>query len=360
MKELVVITGYDRFIGQTRKPWIGIRTEDFIKRLEALDYKVHEYSFSDFVNRIGLSSDIPVFYSFSQRDNLRQFIKDQITHLALLGYQLFPALELLLCHENKGYQVLVAEKYGLKTPKTWYISSKREIDCLGSSQSGMKDSQISYPIVLKTITGSNGRGVFLLNTKLELIRKIKSLEPSLSIFQKADLLRRRYLRKNKKFPFYPDLDATNDYLYYKDYITPEQPFVLQEFIPGLKCDYRVIILGDKYYAAKRLTKEGDFRASGAKRFVLEKDLPSGLLDHAFKVKQKLKSPFLSLDIGVANDDFYLFEFQALHFGINAIVRAEGYHYLDGDKWLFKKARIPFENLLADALVDWLNSNNSAK
>ncbi len=343
MNKLTILTGYDHFFGQTRKPWISMDVSSICKYLNKAGIDTEVIEFSAVVNGKGKIRNSNIFYTFSQRDNLRRYILDTITSLEQEGNKVLPSTELLRCHENKGYQVLFGKRMGINDLESFYFSSKRELS----------NYQLSFPIVIKTIDGSNGRGVFLANSQRELLEIIPKLEPRLSIVTKVDLLRRKHLRKNVKFPGYPNLTAEANTEQYIDYITPELPFILQEFVPKLEYDYRVIVFGERYYVIKRMIRDDDFRASGAKRFVFEKKVPMALLNYAYNIFTKLHAPFLSLDIGVSGDRLCLFEFQALHFGINAIVKSAGYYTLIDGCWVFNEETLPIEQLIADGLIQYL-------
>jgi glutathione synthase/RimK-type ligase-like ATP-grasp enzyme len=341
---IIILTGYDHFFGQTRKPWVSINTKLLIEVLRSKGLTITEYSLHEIANsKVTIRNSI-VFYTFSQRLNLRAYIKDTILSLQNYGNTVIPGYELLCCHENKGYQELLKNRLGLDNLQGLYCSSKREI----------KDYEIDYPVVLKTIEGSNGKGVFLISSEQELIKKIGQLEPKVSVFTRFDLLRRRYMRMPKVFPGDDTFNTSTDYENYKDYIIPESGFVMQQFIPGLECDYRVIILGEHYYVTKRLTRKGDFRASGAKRFTFDFEATGELLDYAKHVFEVLDTPSLSVDIGVKDKQFYLFEFQALHFGINAIIRGKGYYQPSADGWKFIEHKAVFEKELGSALLTYLH------
>ncbi|HPK41796.1 MAG TPA: hypothetical protein PKZ69_09235 [Candidatus Cloacimonadota bacterium] len=126
------------------------------------------------------------------------------------------------------------------------------------------------------------------------------------------------------------------------------PFVLQDFVKNLDCDYRVIVLYDRYFAVERMTNKGDFRASGTKKFIFDFEMPKGLLDYAKEIFDTFKSPLLSMDIGFDGKDFYLFEYQAIHFGISAVVRSNGYHVLENGHWKFTQTTTVFEVAIAEA------------
>jgi hypothetical protein len=344
MKKVILLTGYDHFFGQTRKPWVSIKTSFLISELKTNGIDVCEFPFHKIANGVITIKNSIVFFTFSQRDNLRHYIRDVIFSLQVNNNVIIPNYELLCCHENKGYQEILKKQLGLDDLSSYYFSSKREL----------KEYEIEYPVVLKTKEGSNGKGVFLVNSEQALLSKISELEPKISILTKLDLLRRRYLRSPKIFPGYDFFDSKKDYVRYKDYIIPETSFILQKFVSGLECDYRVIILGEHYYVTKRLTRKGDFRASGAKRFTFDFKASDAILDYSKHLYDTFDSPCLSLDIGVKDNQFYLFEFQALHFGINAIVRGKGFYQHFSDGWKFVEQKSVFEKELCNAFVYYLH------
>jgi glutathione synthase/RimK-type ligase-like ATP-grasp enzyme len=343
-KRLIVLTGYDHFFGQSRKPWVSIDTKLLLHNLHKSGIEIDEVPFHKVANNQVDIKDSIVFYTFSQRDNLRSYINDVVFNLANKGNHVIPSLELLRCHENKGIQECIKHNLKIDNLKSLYLSSKRELI----------EYQITYPVVLKTITGSNGKGVFLIQNKSQLLKTISDIEPKLYLATKLDLLRRKYLRLPKIFPGYERVDLKKDYEQYGDYITPEKCFVLQEFISGLEFDYRVIILGKHFFVTKRLTRKDDFRASGAKRFTFDFQATDELLDYAQDIYNKFSTPCLSLDIGVKDNQYYLFEFQALHFGINAIVRGKGYYHQTNKGWEFQERKVVFEDELSNSLIEYLN------
>jgi glutathione synthase/RimK-type ligase-like ATP-grasp enzyme len=253
-RKIIILTGYNRFFGQTRKPWVSLNTEMLISRLKSMSIEVDEHPFHQVANSLIEVKNSIVFYTFSQKENLRGYIRDAMFALINNGNTIIPSYKLLLCHENKGYQEHLKKELGITNLPAWYFSS----------QSDLTDYNLEFPLVLKTLEGSNGKGVFLVKSETHLVELLNKINGSLSLAQKADLIRRRYLRLPKKFHGYSDFDIKKDYKEYRDYIKPEKGFILQKFIPGLEYDYRITVLGDKYYVTRRLNRKGDFRASGAK------------------------------------------------------------------------------------------------
>ncbi|MDP3113824.1 MAG: hypothetical protein Q8M98_03510 [Candidatus Cloacimonadaceae bacterium] len=340
--EILLVTSGKHFIGQSRKPWVSIDTAKFVDELEKYGYRVLEKQFHHLGQANPPIANQFIFYTFSQRQHLRAYIKDIMLSLSETN-TIIPSLDLLYCHENKGFAELYKKRLGILEPRSWYLSEAEEVDSY----------PITYPIVLKTTSGSNGKGVYLCKNASVLKKRITALSPGLSLLEKIDLLRRKHLRKYKRFDGYPGFEAKKDAADWMEYMVPGCAFVLQEFIPALDCDYRVIVVRDRFYVMKRLIKGADFRASGTKKFVFEFEVPSGLLDFARSVYEKFSSPFLSIDIGNANGKNYLFEFQALHFGTAAIVRSKGFYQIRDGGWSFVSQSSDLQQTLAYGLHNFI-------
>ncbi|MFW5793744.1 MAG: hypothetical protein ACOCWC_05620 [Bacteroidota bacterium] len=345
-KNLVLITCRNRFFGQTRKPWTSLKTNIICEILKENDYNVEIYDFHEIINsNITIENKI-VFYSFSQKDYYRQYIKDIVYHLAKKN-RLIPSYDLLKCHENKGYQEIFKKEIGLNSLQAGYYTSLEELDF----------SNLKYPIVLKTTEGTNGKGVFLIKKPSDFKKIRRKLVKPLSFGKKLDLFRRKYFRK-KKFEEYPDFSDRQDYMEYKEYIKQETNFILQRFIPDLDFDYRVLIAHDRYYIMRRDVKKGDFRASGSKLFRFNNEVDSKLLDFSKSMYEKFDSPFMSIDVVYNGKDYYMIEFQALHFGMSAIAKSKGFFKLDDNaaKWNFIEEKPQIEKVFAHTLLSYLDNS----
>jgi glutathione synthase/RimK-type ligase-like ATP-grasp enzyme len=341
---IVVLTGNNNFFGQTRKPWVSMNFKKIHNILCENGFTVEKYTFNEIAGLDDRINNSLIFYTFSQKLNRRIYINDIIRYIDNGSNFLIPSYDLLKCHENKGYQELYKKKIGLNTISAHYFSSIDEL----------RHHDIKFPIVLKTIDGSNGKGVFLAKNKNELIEIVNNLERQ-NTFTLLDLFRRKYFRRKKSYKEYSDYSNKKDYEQYKDYILKEKNFILQEFIPDLKFDYRVLVLYDKYYVTKRHIKKNDFRASGAKRFDFNFKADTDLLNYARDIYNKFDTPFLSMDICIHQDNFYLFEFQALHFGINVFVKSNGYYILDNDNWQFIEKSLNLETEIANGLIKYIKA-----
>lgn len=344
-KTIYLLTSHKRFYGQSRKPWISINTDNLHKHLADSSYQVIELEYHQAVARAETIRDSIVLYSFSQMKNTRSYLRDLIQILSLQGNLLLPSYELLLCHENKGYQELFKKYLGIGNLGGYYLSSREEAD----------QYNIKYPIVLKAVGGSNATGVHLVQNKTELISKLEDMESKLSLFNQLDILRRKLFRSKRSFPGWEKYASQPDLLQYHNHISPRTRFVLQEFIPGLDCDYRVIVLGERYFVSRRLTRPGDWRASGTKLFTYDEKPDAAILDYARSLYAKVGLPVLAMDLGKSPDSIHLFEFQASHFGITPIHKGPGYFSHRDGLWVFHKEPGDFERYLADAVLGFLDS-----
>ncbi len=78
---------------------------------------------------------------------------------------------------------------------------------------------------------------------------------------------------------------------------PERGYVLfQEFMPGNTHDIRVIVIGGRAFAIKRLVREADFRASGSGRILYGKhEIDERCIAIAFETTAKLKAQCVAYD-----------------------------------------------------------------
>ena len=346
-KKIVILHGKNKFFGQTRKPWVSLDLDKMISHLSEDGFKVESYEFQEVVNNNISIKDSIIFYSFSQRENVRNYIKDLIYHLLQFNNTVIPSFDLLMCHENKGYQELLKERIGLESLQYKYYNDQDSIDY----------GKINYPCVLKRVDGSNGKFVYLVRNEIELREKVRNFE-HLDKLTKVDLLRRKYLRRQKKYEHYPEYSNIEDYHQYKDHVIERENFIIQEFVPDLQFDFRVLVIFDKYFVARRLNRENDFRASGAKRYDFTFEPDENILNFARDNFKKFNTPILSLDICKSGKNYYLLEYQAIHFGLNVVIRSNGFFKESSNGWNFIENKNIIEDEMAYGISHYIKSELS--
>jgi hypothetical protein len=70
----------------------------------------------------------------------------------------------------------------------------------------------------------------------------------------------------------------------------------QDFIPNNNYDIRIIIIGNRAFAIKRMVRAGDFRASGSGDIIYDmKQIPLECVKISFEITSRLKAQCLAFD-----------------------------------------------------------------
>lgn len=70
----------------------------------------------------------------------------------------------------------------------------------------------------------------------------------------------------------------------------------QDFVPENDSDIRIIVIGERAFAIKRMVRDGDFRASGSGRILHSPEaIPKECLEISFGIAEKLETQSLALD-----------------------------------------------------------------
>jgi len=282
-------------------------------------------------------NDSIIFTLSSQKPYHKRYLDDVIEVLSLKNNTLIPSKSILRCHDNKGYQEYYKEFVGISSLKGYYFNND-------SVDYDYIDQNYSFPLVLKNIDGSGSRGVQLVKSKTELQKNIRKNLVSVHI---------RFLIYLKEY-FYKflHLNYSDEKLnYYKDHSN----FVIQEFIPNLSFDYKVLVFFDKYYVLKRNINENDFRASGSGNFEFV-EIEDSLLDYSELIFKKFNEPFMSLDICFDGKEYYLIEYQGIHFGPYTQIYSGGFYKKQNTKWNFIKEEVSLEEDIAYSLYRTLELN----
>lgn len=98
----------------------------------------------------------------------------------------------------------------------------------------------------------------------------------------------------------------------------------QEFIENNDCDIRIIVIGEKAFAIKRMVRENDFRASGGGTIFYEKELfDAATVRIAFDVTKELRAQCLAYDFVYKDGKPLIIEI-SYGFALGAYDPCEGY------------------------------------
>jgi glutathione synthase/RimK-type ligase-like ATP-grasp enzyme len=265
----------------------------------------------------------------------KSYIEDIILGLELSGAKAIPSYKYLRANNNKVFMEIVRDLSPLNEMKN--IISRY----YGTAEDAINNVEdISYPVVIKGAGGAGSKRVALAKNRIELKSKVKTLASSPNL--KEDI--RDYFRKIK-------------HRGYRMQSRHRRKFILQNFIPELQNDWKVLIFGSKFFIVERNIRKNDFRASGSglekMLFGTKSSVPEGIFEIAKKIKDNLNVPNISLDFAFYNDKFFLLEFQTLYFGSSGQSRSDCCFYFDGNKFVKSENNQSLEELYVDSIIGYI-------
>lgn len=321
MKRLLLATLPGGHFWSYGPSWTNMDVRAVVGRLSGLGYIVEAVEITSLLSNKPGPDDV-VVYTSSEDAEVRQYIKDVI-YLASRNCTVIPGYEALLAHENKGFQQLYREQLGFGNLDGGYGFEPSVLETGGAK-------------VFKLIAGAGSKAVEAvanMNDVRRIKRKYFSRSPQRVLI---DAYRRLRL-------------SAEDFARYKKRKAKRRAFAWQDFVPGLECDYKVLVFGDRFYVLRRGVRERDFRASGSGRFSFDAP-PDSVLDFAQDVHRRLQSPYSSLDIVQPQDGSpSLVEYQCLSFGPYTVVSSPGYFTRAGREWSFHEAASSLEEAFVHAL-----------
>jgi glutathione synthase/RimK-type ligase-like ATP-grasp enzyme len=340
MNNIYILTDYkDRFGSKySAKPYRSGMDKDFlIKFFYEAGYKVKFMKFSEIDFRSMDFQDIPVLYT-SQEDwgyHYKSYIEDIVLGLELQGAQVIPPYKYLRANNNKVFMEILRDQLedeGIKTIKSFHFGCLEELEANIDS--------IEFPVVIKSAAGAMSTGVFLAKKKIELIKYAKRISRTKYIYQEFKEIARCFKHKG----------------YIKESIFRSK-FIVQNYIPGLENDWKVLVYFNNYYILYRGVKKGDFRASGSHlfKFDIEDKHQQKVLDYAEKLYQKFEVPHISFDICYTGDSCLLLEFQAIFFGTSTMEKSNYFYIKNDTTWEKMKNDITLERVYVDSITQYLKA-----
>ena len=226
------------------------------------------------------------------RDKL--FAKQLIYSLEAMGLKVFPDFHTTWHFDDKVGQKYLLEAIGAPLVPSYVFYDKKEaVEWV---------NQTTFPKVFKLRGGAGSANVQLVPAKKDAIRLVnRAFGKGFPQFNRRGNLKER-IRKYKEGKdtlwgvckgigrlFIPTELAKM--------VGPEKGYVyFQDFIPNNTFDIRIIIVANKAFAIKRLTRKNDFRASGSGMIIYNKEeIDEQCVKIAFIVNEKIKSQSIAFD-----------------------------------------------------------------
>ena len=266
----------------------------------------------------------------------KQFLEDIAFALNQFGANLIPSIEHLQCHENK-IKGMVSQSINQHADihQLKYILLGNYFEFLEY----LEKTNPQYPCIVKLPSGSKSSGVFLANNESELKNIVKKVSSNFSIYSYFKEFIRKYKHTgyiaNSKYP---------------------KKLLIQEYVPNLSCDWKLLIYGSSIFILKRSIKKNDFRASGSgHKYTVgsQSEFPIKYLEALYQTFINYDTPNLSIDFGFDGEKAYIFETQAIYFGTSTQFLSKDYYHRKNGNWELLPNNMDQEEIFTKSIVEYL-------
>lgn len=258
-----------------------------------IDYKLVDCYRSDIIQQ--LSDCDGLMWHFNHKGAKEsKFAKQLLFSAQLSGKKTFPDFNTVWHFDDKVGQKYLLEALNLPLVNSYVFYSKD--DALDWAE------KTFFPKVFKLRNGAGSDNVRLVKSKKQANHLIKkAFDKGYQQYNPIADLRERYRKfKLGKSDLLNVFRGLVRFVYPTEYARlagREIGYVyFQDFIPGNDFDIRVVVIGDKAFALKRLVRENDFRASGSGSILYEKEhFGDETIKIAFESSKRLKAQCLAYD-----------------------------------------------------------------
>ncbi len=337
--DIILLTDYKGYFGSKQKSevyrgGVDIRTlksyfGDFGLTLVPMQYSEIDLKRNEFGGKYVL------YTSEEDPDRLyKGYIEDLILALELGGAKVIPEFKYLRAHENKVFMELLRD---LSPCEPLRKLESRKFGCIEELQSGL--TGLDYPSVVKSATGAMSKGVFIASDAAHLGKVAKKVSRS----------------RNRMYEFKDGLRSLKHKGYKKDSLHRNK-FIVQDFVPDLKNDWKVLIFWDKIYILYRGVRDNDFRASGSMKFVFDDDELNvkGIFEFCETVFRSFRVPYASIDVMYDGQQFYVAEFQFVNFGTTTMEKSRTHFHKVGSTWTRTDQTFTLEYLMAYSVSNFIS------
>lgn len=270
--------------------------------------------------------------------NYKNYLDDIAFGLKHCNARLIPSIKFLQTHENKIKSIIIQN---MVLDNSLRILTYKPFGNYEELKVWLKQGAQKYPYILKKPIGSKGSGVYLVRNEVQLKRTARKISSTFKL--------KRWLKEKIRSIIHKGYTMNSMY---------SKPFMIQEFIPNLSCDWKVLIYGSHIYILKRRIKKDDFRASGSGHGYKSgesSEFPLDYLETLYQFQIKLETPNISIDFGYDGSNGFIFEFQALYFGTSTQFKSSDYYKRTNGTWELKKNNMSQESIYAKSIVEFIET-----
>lgn len=221
-----------------------------------------------------------------------------------------------------------------------------------------------FPKVFKLRGGAGSTNVKLVRSSLHAKRLVKkAFGNGFSQFDRFGHLKERIRKyKERKENYIGVIKGIGRLLFKPEFAkmhSKEKGYVyFQDYIPDNKFDIRVIIIGEKAFAIKRMVRKNDFRASGSGNILYEKEhFDNNTIKLSFELAQKIESQCAALDFVYDCDNNPLVVEISYGFVSSGYLPCVGYW---DPKLNFHFGYTNPEEWMIESVIDSINKNKAKK
>lgn len=346
MSRILILTDYRGAFYSTyesRRTSLTMDVDKLSKSLTSCGFDVEVSKFSQ-IRFDKKYQDVYVLYTSSEDEGLKykSYIEDVIVYLECCGAITLPAYKYLRSHHNKSMMELL--RYQIFPDSANRLSTKilgtlEELKFVSLKESGR------WPKVVKSAYGA-GSGLV---AKAENPTELKRLVSQYSCSADGWLTEIKEILKSKLRPKYQRRS------------THRNKYIVQEMLPGLNGDFKILCYGKRFYCLYRKNRTNDFRASGSGlvSWDIEQYVDGAeLLNYASEIYRTLRTPIASLDVAYDGKAFNLIEFQILHFGTLTAEKSDYYYTKTDERWSKVQEVCIIEETLADAVALYIRTGQA--
>jgi glutathione synthase/RimK-type ligase-like ATP-grasp enzyme len=260
---------------------------------EGIDYKIVNCHQSDIIEQLKDCDGLMWHHHHAHYKDVI-IAKKILFALEHTGIKVFPDFKTGWHFDDKVAQKYLLEAIGAPlVPSCVFYDKNEALNWVDST---------TFPKVFKLKGGAGAANVKLVKTKADAIKLInKAFGKGFSQFDRLGYFKERcnQFRAGKE----TSLGLVKGFgrLFIPTEFAKLQPnekgyVYFQEFIPNNSFDIRVIVIGEKAFALKRMTRENDFRASGSGNIIYYKEqIDKNCIKLAFEVNQKIQSQSIAYD-----------------------------------------------------------------
>jgi len=335
MKEIILLVDYRGTFYSSIKNALSLCSMNIaklIKNFADQGIKANVLRFSDIDFRKDWAGKAILYQSAEDYElRYRSYIEDMILGLSLAGARLLPSFPFLRAHHNKVFMEILRQTSRIAEANTL------DTQMFGTFEDFAKVGSLNYPIVLKPGSGAGSTGVQLVKNGKQAKKSAKSVSWSGDYLWMTKEIIKRLIRKN-----------------YHPYSLYRRKFIIQEFIPNLAYDYKVLVYGNRVFVVRREVRTNDFRASGSGKLNWPEEVSEQLLNFAWRLFEAFDVPHASFDIAETGYAYHLIEAQFVDFGPATLERSKHHWVHKATGWEQCHGPAELEHAFVEGVVRYMD------